>query len=78
MHTKQADTFCIHFLVAEKRYQVEIKHYMENLKTTPPSPKSKEVPLFLYKSYCLYLVYVQENLQVYQVSLKSSITSFAD
>ena len=31
MHSKQADTFCIHFLVAEKRYQVEIKNDMENL-----------------------------------------------
>ena len=46
MHTKQADTFCIHFLVAEKRYQVEIKNYMDNLKTTPPRQKAMKCPFF--------------------------------
>ena len=47
MHTKPADTFCIHFLVAEKRYQVEIKHYMENLKTTPLAKKQGSAPFFV-------------------------------
>ena len=46
MHTKQADTFCIHFLVAEKALSSRNQKLYGKLKNHPPSPKSNEVPLF--------------------------------
>ena len=46
------------------------------LENYPNLVKKRWSAPFLYISYCQCLVYVQEKLQVYQVALKSSITSF--